>query len=383
MSSDPPELGKGLFGYRKSVVNQIIADRDIMLRQAEGRVRAAESKVADLEVELVANRDRSTRMEEQLERLRAQFDALMGGAQTPFGGAPTTEPTPLPAAPEVSRNEQVVVDTSPGGEDVFGRLDAEQEPEEEAIESFADQAEEYLYGSSELAYEEPAEMEEASPEHSPEVEEPAPIPSAELAAPPAEPEPVTANPNPVTANPNPVPEPAAEQRAAQVSGVTSRFLNEELASILNAAEESAARIVERAHDSTEHQISESNRLWREVQAELARFVAWREQVDPLIHGIQTRVHDVRGTVEEVPERIRQALAPMADAISSLDGDLGDLASAWNPPLLLTPSGLEHEESEASNEAAVGWEDEPEPPLLYGAGYDRGDEGDDSMGANAV
>jgi hypothetical protein len=374
MSSDPPELGKGVFGYRKSVVNQIIADRDIMLRQAEGRVRAAESKVADLEVELVANRDRSARMEEQLERLRAQFDALLGGA--PFGGAPTTEPAPSPPAQEVSKNEQVATAESPGEEDVFGRLGAEQEPEEEAIESFADQAEEYLYGSSELAYEEPAPVEEASPDPSPEYEEPAPTPSAELPATPPEPE-------PVPANPNPVPGPEARQRAAQVSGVTSRFLNEELASILNAAEESASRIVERAHESTEHQVTESNRLWREVQAELARFVAWREQVDPLIHGIQTRVHDVRGTVEEVPERIRQALAPMADAISSLDGDLGDLASAWNPPLLLTPSGLEQEEPEAANEAAAAWEDEPEPPLLYGAGYDREDEGDDSMGANAV
>ena len=39
MKTDPPELGKGLFGYRKSAVNQILADRDVMLRQAAGRVR--------------------------------------------------------------------------------------------------------------------------------------------------------------------------------------------------------------------------------------------------------------------------------------------------------------------------------------------------------
>src|SRR5258706_6090377 len=77
MGSDPPELGKGLFGYRKSVVNQIIADRDIMLRQAEGRVRAAESKVADLESEMHGAKEKTARMEEQLERLRAQFDTLM------------------------------------------------------------------------------------------------------------------------------------------------------------------------------------------------------------------------------------------------------------------------------------------------------------------
>src|SRR5438132_6694022 len=77
MSTDPPALGKGLFGYRKSAVNQIIADRDIMLRQAEGRVRAAESRVAELEHDVIAVRERNNRMEEQLERLRLQLDQLV------------------------------------------------------------------------------------------------------------------------------------------------------------------------------------------------------------------------------------------------------------------------------------------------------------------
>src|SRR5437867_7008546 len=76
VTSDPPDLGKGLFGYRRSAVNQILSDRDVMLRQAEGRVRAAESKVAELEVELSAFKERNNRMDEQLERLRIQLDAL-------------------------------------------------------------------------------------------------------------------------------------------------------------------------------------------------------------------------------------------------------------------------------------------------------------------
>lgn len=41
MKTDPPELGKGLFGYRKSAVNQILSDRDVLLRQAAARVHAA------------------------------------------------------------------------------------------------------------------------------------------------------------------------------------------------------------------------------------------------------------------------------------------------------------------------------------------------------
>src|SRR5437870_8360513 len=92
MSTDPPALGKGLFGYRKSAVNQIIADRDIMLRQAEGRVRAAESKVADLETELAAMRERNTRMDVQLDRLRTQVESLATSAPSGPSDAATGEP---------------------------------------------------------------------------------------------------------------------------------------------------------------------------------------------------------------------------------------------------------------------------------------------------
>ena len=105
MTSDPPDLGKGLFGYRKSAVNQILADRDVMLRQAEGRVRAAESKVADLQNELASMKDRTTRMDEQVERLRSQLELLMANTQlppTPAASAPFSAPTDLAAPLEAA-----------------------------------------------------------------------------------------------------------------------------------------------------------------------------------------------------------------------------------------------------------------------------------------
>src|SRR5947209_7293637 len=101
VTSDPPDLGKGFFGYRKSAVNQILSDRDVMLRQAEGRVRAAESKVAELQTELTTMKDRNTRMDEQLERLRAQVDALSARAEfAPAATAPPV-PAPIPLAEEI------------------------------------------------------------------------------------------------------------------------------------------------------------------------------------------------------------------------------------------------------------------------------------------
>jgi phage shock protein A len=248
VSADRPDLGKGLLGYRRSAVDQVISDRDTMLRHAEARVRAAEGRVAELQTELSSLREANVRMGEQMDQLRSELLAR------------ETEPPPAQAwAPE-------------------------------------------------------------PPAQTP--EQPAPA----LAPPPRD-------------------------------DVTSRFVTEELAGILSAAEESASRIVERARTSTERQIEESNRLWRDVQAEVSRFGVWRNQVEPAIRKAHAKVESVRELVDDVPDRIREALAPMADAIAAIEGDMAELTSALTPPLLLTP-GSEGEEDEGDAWLSAPAEVEP-------------------------
>jgi chromosome segregation ATPase len=162
--------------------------------------------------------------------------------------------------------------------------------------------------------------------------------------------------------------------SAETADITNRFLTEELAGILAAAEESAARIVERARATTQRQIARSNRVWRDVQAEVSRFAAWRQEVEPLIRGVQSKVEGARSEIEEVPERIRQALAPMADAISAIDADLAELASASNPPLLLAPSGLESEGSDVES-----WDLEDQEGDEFGPSGDTSDPSDEGSG----
>ena len=70
------DMGKGLFGYRKSDVQQLLADRDTMLRQAEKRIRASETRIAELEKMLTEANDRKVRMEEQVGRLRQELDSM-------------------------------------------------------------------------------------------------------------------------------------------------------------------------------------------------------------------------------------------------------------------------------------------------------------------
>jgi len=444
MSSDPPELGKGLFGYRKSAVNQIIADRDIMLRQAEGRVRAAESKVAEMESELISMRERNTRMDEQLDRLRQQLDTLVGGDQA--FPVPQEQPSePAQPEPEAWDEQAAAVDVAaypsygeqqpaeaqeqwPGADQEWPATDeAEAAPVVEAgvteqpVEAVQDddlpygaeirlgeEAAEETAGPAWMQTAEAAPVEEeqdevamaagaygyedysvqeqrgygefGSQEEEEQVESEVPSPFARFpfSPEPFGPEPFDQEPveagapdeagadepishfrayEPPAAEPEPVQEPQQPDHAAaptqsavsaETADITHRFLTDELTGILAAAEESATRIVERARATTQRQIARSNRVWREVQAEVSRFASWRQEVEPVIRNVQSRVDGVRSEIEEVPERIRQALAPMADAISSIDADLAELAAASNPPLLLTPSGLESEGSDSDD-----------------------------------
>ena len=60
----------------------------------------------------------------------------------------------------------------------------------------------------------------------------------------------------------------------------------------------------------------------------------------MIRTVQSKVENVRAYIEEVPERIREALAPMAESISSIDTDLAELSAACSPPMLSTPARVD-------------------------------------------
>jgi predicted nucleic acid-binding Zn-ribbon protein len=474
MSSDPPELGKGLFGYRKSAVNQILSDRDLMLRQAEGRVRQAESKVGELESELNQMRTRNTRMDEQLDRLRNQLDALTRRAEGAFQAAGVSEaweetvpdaaspagivqeepgqgpaypdetvqpseedlsygfemPDAEPAQPGMTGDYAVEAPeagfdyeagpaepesywsaseqtpevhmetgpdyaepaagielgeaTAPEGEApmyeppqfTYGGEQAISAPEQFTYggEQAASQPEEYTGEMDSLSYRPEVDSADEAPVVTEEEEEAPPafdtvMPSGfeptDLQAMDAEEEGTAEEPAPyqpaeyqppaVQHEPQEPPRPTPQSEAAET---TSRFVTEEIAGVLNAAEESAARILERARVQSEQQIGKSSRLWEEVRAEVARLASWREGIEPVIQTVMTKVEGIRSQIEDVPERIREALAPMADSISGIDSDLAELAEACSPPLLLAPSELESDDGEGGSdwEGSKGQED---------------------------
>jgi DNA repair exonuclease SbcCD ATPase subunit len=215
--TEPPALSRSLFGYRRRAVDQIILDREIMLRQSDAKIQAAESRAAELEDEIAKLREQNEAHLDAIGQLRNELEDVR---------ARLAEVPPPPPPPDLSRQ------------------------------------------------------------------------------------------------------------------ITSEFLADELTRVLSSAEETAKRIVERARHSTEQQIEEADRVWREAQAQIGRFATWRDRVEPAVRSAQARIDDVRQRIEDVPAQIRAALAPLADAVGGLDVDLAQVTAVSTPPLLVAPGGLD-------------------------------------------
>jgi cell division septum initiation protein DivIVA len=135
----------------------------------------------------------------------------------------------------------------------------------------------------------------------------------------------------------PVEAPAEPEPARSV---TPEFMTQELSRVVAATEETAARILERAWETARHQITEADRLWREVQEEAARFAEWRRSLEPTMAAVQAYIEEARARLEEVPARIQQALSPAAEAMSAVDQGIANFSAASTPPPFVAPSGLE-------------------------------------------
>lgn len=134
------------------------------------------------------------------------------------------------------------------------------------------------------------------------------------------------------------PEPSPSQREEEP--LTPQFVTDEISKVIAAAEESTSQILERAWVATRDQVLEADRLWREVQAEVVRFAAWRDEAEAVARGVKDAMDEARRRIEGVPQRIQEALAPVVESMVSVDAGVGKFSAASALPLLLTPSGLE-------------------------------------------
>jgi chromosome segregation ATPase len=226
MAGDRSKLRKGLFGYRKTVVEQVLEDRELMVRAAEERVLRAERRVHELEAQLHSLKALNARLEGQMDEFGEQLDSLSARVDESIE-TETSEPVT-----EVAIDEQPAVET------------------------------------------------EASAPRDP---------------------------------------------------VASKLVAEELTSILIAGQVAAARMIERARDEAQRQIVEANHLLGEVHAGVRQFSSWRADVQPAIVRVQSFVDVVRNHIAQTPERVSNALAPLADVMFAIDSELAVLAGVCHSP----------------------------------------------------
>lgn len=113
--------------------------------------------------------------------------------------------------------------------------------------------------------------------------------------------------------------------------VMAEAMAEELTRVVSTAEASTSRIIH-AWEATQLQIQEADRLWREVQDEIRRFSAWRQEVEPMIRDLQEAIHDARARIEDVPHRVEQALTPAAEAMAQVGDGMARFAESSPPPM---------------------------------------------------
>jgi chromosome segregation ATPase len=273
VSNQPSDIDRGLFGYRRSSVNQAISDRDIMLRQSENRARDAEARAAELEERMAALQRQVTeqqlRMAERERELTEQMSTFTQRMHE-LGGQVASRDR------EMAARDQRIVE----------------------LQAHIDQ-----------------------------------LVQQQLEAPPRSDSPVPA----------------------------SEAVSEEVARVLRAAEDSAARIVEQARSTAAHNAAESERQWRELQSSLARFAGWRDRVEPELVDLYARMEELRTRITEIPDRVRAAFAPLAEASSATEAGLMALAEDLNPPLVVAPSPSQSDDdAQGHAEPESGFRDDEEP-----------------------
>jgi chromosome segregation ATPase len=133
----------------------------------------------------------------------------------------------------------------------------------------------------------------------------------------------------------------AEARAAELAGAGSPADAQGLTSILDATQEAVGRLVEQARSMGEEQLGEAQRERDLILAEVEQLTAWRERLEPAIGAVRSSIRDTQARVDEVSDRVREALEPITGAMTALGSRLGELVEAGGPtiaPETAAPAG---------------------------------------------
>jgi hypothetical protein len=106
---------------------------------------------------------------------------------------------------------------------------------------------------------------------------------------------------------------------------------EQLNSLLMSADGTARRIVQEAEARAKSQLAEADRKIRWMEAETARMASWSQQTEQMLQALSTAVGEFRRDVEAIPDRISEALNPLASHVPVLVRQMEELMGALTAP----------------------------------------------------
>src|SRR5207248_3328836 len=136
---------------------------------------------------------------------------------------------------------------------------------------------------------------------------------------------------------------AAEARASHPSAAAlsaaATFVTDELGTLLEAAEEAARGIVERAEAESEDELAGARHVWAELQTQLERYSAWRSRAEPVIATAQERVADLQERSRALAERFLESIRLLTDSLGAMDLGLREVMALPPPPAIAAPDEM--------------------------------------------
>jgi hypothetical protein len=148
--------------------------------------------------------------------------------------------------------------------------------------------------------------------------------------------------------------------------VDPRSVAEHLSALLLSADSTAQRIVREAENRAQEQLAEVDQRVRRMEAEAARLAAWRSDTDQMIKALAGAIGDFSQDVAQIPQRIDQALSPLAAHVPQVVRQIEEIRNALGmPPSETRPEGHldngsasvqqpSEQDGARSGEIQIGW-----------------------------
>jgi chromosome segregation ATPase len=163
-----------------------------------------------------------------------------------------------------------------------------------------------------------------------------------------------------------------EAEASQIDGETETpFASQDLSHVLETTEQAVAALFERARRGNEQELQEIERARESLREQTEGLARWREEIATVMRSVGDSAAFARSEMEQARARLREALDPTSNAMTSMTSWLDELARVAER---LETAGSEN----APRVVHVGEAAEPSGPEGSRDNGSSPDEADDSV-----